>query len=57
MDYNRVYQVGDEDNAVEVDLTSRYQECFDIATAAFVQGVRDGTPFETDQAFNSPGSP
>ena len=30
----------------------RYQECFDTAIAAFVAGVRDGTPFETDARDN-----
>jgi len=52
MDYNRVFLVGDEENAVEVDLTGRYQECFDHAVGDFVTGVRDGTPFETDRLDN-----
>ena len=52
MDYNRVYLVGREDEAVEVDLLGRYQECFDTAISAFVTGVRDGTPFETDRLDN-----
>ncbi|MEH6833050.1 MULTISPECIES: Gfo/Idh/MocA family protein [Falsihalocynthiibacter] len=52
MDYNRVFIVGDEGNAVEVDLLGRYQEGFDTATRAFVEGVRDGTPFETDRLDN-----
>jgi predicted dehydrogenase len=52
MDYNRVFLVGDEENAVEVDLQARYQECFDYAVGSFVAGVRDGTPFETDRLDN-----
>jgi len=52
MDYNRVFLVGDEENAVEVDLIGRYQECFDHAVGDFVAGVRNGTPFETDRLDN-----
>ncbi len=52
MDLNRVYMVGAEDESIEVDLLGRYQECFDTAIAAFVAGVRDGTPFETDRLDN-----
>ena len=52
MDYNRVYLVGREEDAVEVDLLGRYQECFDIAVASFVNGVRNNTPFETDRMDN-----
>ncbi len=52
MDYNRIHLVGAEDSAEEVDLIARYQDCFDHAVAAFVAGVRDGTPFETDRLDN-----
>ena len=52
MDYNRVYLVGAEDEAIEVDLLGRYQECFDHAIKNFVVGVRDGTPFDTDRLDN-----
>lgn len=52
MDYNRIHLVGAEDSAEEVDLIARYQDCFDHAVAAFVTGVRDGTPFETDRLDN-----
>ena len=52
MDYNRVFLVGDEENAVEVDLLGRYQECFDHAVSGFVSGVRDDKPFETDRLDN-----
>ncbi len=52
MDYNRVYLVGDEAGAVEVDLIGRYQECFDHAVGDFVRGVREGAPFETDRLDN-----
>lgn len=52
MDYNRVFLVGAEDAAEEVDLIGRYQECFDHAIAAFVDGVRTGAPFETDRLDN-----
>ena len=52
MDYNRVFIVGAEPEAEEVDLIGRYQECFDAAIADFVRGLRDGTPFETDRLDN-----
>lgn len=52
MDYNRVFLVGAEVEAVEVDLLGRYQECFDHAIGSFVSGVRDGTAFETDRVDN-----
>ncbi len=52
MDYNRVYLVGAEQEAEEVDLLGRYQECFDHAIGSFVEGVRAGTPFETDRLDN-----
>lgn len=52
MDYNRVFLVGDEENAVRVDLLGRYQECFDYAVGDFMAGVRDGKPFETDRLEN-----
>ena len=52
MELNRIYRVGSEDAAEEVDLLGRYQECFDTVMAAFAGGVRDGTPFETDRLDN-----
>ncbi len=52
MDYNRVFLVGREDEAVEIDLLGRYQECFDTAIRAFVDGVLIGTAFETDRLEN-----
>ncbi len=52
MDYNRVFLVGAEEDAEEVDLLGRYQECFDHAVSAFVAGIRDGAPFETDRLDN-----
>lgn len=52
MDYNRVYLVGREEDAIEVDLLGRYQECFDTAVSSFVDGVRNNTAFETDHADN-----
>ncbi len=52
MDYNRVFMVGNEDEAEEVDLVGRYQECFDTTIAAFVTALREGTPFETDRLDN-----
>ncbi len=52
MDYNRVFLVGHENEAVEVDLLGRYQECFDTAIAAFVDGVANDEPFETDRLDN-----
>jgi D-apiose dehydrogenase len=52
MDFNRVYLVGAEDEAEEIDLLGRYQECFDATIAAFVAGVRENAPFETDRLDN-----
>jgi predicted dehydrogenase len=52
MDYNRVYLVGQEDAAEEVDLMGRYQECFDQSVREFVEGVRTGAVFETDRLDN-----
>lgn len=52
MDYNRVFLVGAEDEGEKVDLLGRYQERFDTAIAAFVEGVRTGAPFETDRLDN-----
>jgi predicted dehydrogenase len=52
MDYNRVYLVGQEEDAQEVDLLGRYQECFDTSVKAFVDGVQNNQPFETDRLDN-----
>ncbi len=52
MDYNRVFLVGQEEAAEEVDLLARYQESFDHAIREFVDGVQTGTPFETDRLDN-----
>ncbi|WP_269584092.1 Gfo/Idh/MocA family protein [Roseibium sp. Sym1] len=52
MELNRIFLVGEEDKAEEVDLLGRYQECFDLAMKAFVAGLRDKTPFETDRLDN-----
>ncbi len=52
MDLDRVFLVGSEAEAETVDLTGRYQECFDTAMAAFVAGLRDGAPFETEARDN-----
>jgi len=52
MDYDSISLVGDATSTVRVDLLGRYQECFDIATKAFVDGVRNGTSFETDARDN-----
>jgi predicted dehydrogenase len=52
MDLNRIFLVGAAEAAVEVDLPGRYQECFDTAMTAFVRGLADGTPFETDRRDN-----
>lgn len=53
MELNRIFLVGQEAETVEaVDLPGRYQECFDIAIRAFIAGIRDGTPFETDRLDN-----
>ncbi len=52
LEQNRIFMAGEEDAAIEVDLIGRYQECFDTATRAFVDGVRQGHPFETDRLDN-----
>ncbi|MEP3048975.1 MAG: Gfo/Idh/MocA family oxidoreductase [Roseibium sp.] len=52
MELNRIFLVGNEDEAEQVDLLGRYQECFDLTMKAFVTGLREGTPFETDRLDN-----
>ena len=52
MDLDRIFIVGAEEAAERVDLLGRYQECFDTLMAAFVRGLGDGTPFETDRLDN-----
>lgn len=52
MDYDRIFLVGQEQDAVQVDLVGRYQECFSHATREFVEGIRSGKPFETDRLDN-----
>lgn len=53
MDLNRVYIVGREaETVLQVDLPGRYQECFDTAMRAFVDGLQTGQPFETDRLDN-----
>jgi predicted dehydrogenase len=52
MDYNCVFLVGSEADAIEVDLIGRYQECFDTSIVAFITGIRDGSTFETDRLDN-----
>ena len=52
MDYDRIFLVGQEAEAEQVDLLGRYQECFDHAIRDFVEGVRSGRAFETDRLDN-----
>ena len=52
MDYDRIFLVGREKDAVQVDLVGRYQECFSHATRQFVHGIRTGDAFETDRLDN-----
>ena len=52
MDYDRIFLVGQEQDAVQVDLVGRYQECFTHATRQFVDGIHSGEPFETDRLDN-----
>ena len=52
MDYNRVFLVDAESEAVEVDLLGRYQECFDDVIAKFINGLSTDRPFETDRLDN-----
>ena len=52
MDYNRVFILGKEDEAEEVDLIGRYQECFTHAINEFIGGIAEGRPFETDRLDN-----
>lgn len=52
MDYNKVFLVGAEDQAEEVDLLGRYQECFDEAIGDFIKGLATGAVFKTDRLDN-----
>jgi len=52
MEQNRIFIVGREAEAEEVDLLGRYQECFDTLMAEFVARLADGAPFETDRRDN-----
>lgn len=52
MELNRIFMVGAEGEAEEVDLLGRYQECFTTAMADFVHGVAENRPFETDRLDN-----
>ena len=52
MDYDTISLVGSDEPPTTVDLLGRYQECFDTAINAFVDGVRNNTPFETDHLDN-----
>lgn len=52
MELNRIYRVGAEAEAEEVDLLGRYQECFDTIMADFVRGLAENRPFETDRLDN-----
>ena len=52
MELNRIFMVGAEDQAEEVDLLGRYQECFDTVMAGFLKGLAEGAPFETDRRDN-----
>ncbi len=52
MELNRVFVLGRESEAEEVDLIGRYQDCFDTIMAGFVAGLANGTPFETDRLDN-----
>ena len=52
MELGRIYLVGAEDAAEEVDLLGRYQECFDTVMAGFVHGLATGEPFEIDRLDN-----
>ncbi|MEM1044638.1 MAG: Gfo/Idh/MocA family oxidoreductase [Pseudomonadota bacterium] len=52
MELNRIYLVGREEDAESVDLLGRYQECFTTIMRGFVEGLRNGSPFETDRLDN-----
>jgi len=52
MDFDRIYLVGAENEAVQVDLVARYQECFTHAIGDFVAGIVEGRPMETDRLDN-----
>ena len=52
LDFDRLYLVGHESQAVHFDLAARYQECFSFAVAQFVQGILTRAPFESDRKDN-----
>lgn len=52
LDFDRLYLVGQEGDAIQFDLAARYQECFSHAIDQFVDGVRNATPFESDRLDN-----
>lgn len=52
MEFDRIFLVGQEDKAEQVDLAGRYQECFTESIRQFVDGIQNGTPFETDRLDN-----
>ncbi|MEO5700114.1 MAG: Gfo/Idh/MocA family oxidoreductase [Casimicrobiaceae bacterium] len=52
LDFDRLYLVGEEHDALHFDLAARYQECFTYAIAQFVDGIRLAQPFESDRLDN-----
>ncbi len=52
MDLDRVFMVGQEQDAEKVDLVGRYQESFDYTIGHFVTCIETGAPFETDRIDN-----
>jgi len=52
MDFDRIFLVGEEAQAVQVDLVGRYQECFTHSIREFVAGIVEGRPMETDRLDN-----
>jgi D-apiose dehydrogenase len=52
MELNRIHLVGSTEEAEEVDLLGRYQECFDTVMTDFIRCLKDGKPFETDRLDN-----
>lgn len=51
-DRDRLWLEGRPDTLVTFDLAKNYQVCFSAAVADFVNGLRTGTPFQTDRLDN-----
>jgi D-apiose dehydrogenase len=52
LDGDRITLLSDPENVQKHDLAKNYQACFSGAIDAFVEGLRNGTPFPTDRLDN-----